>query len=66
MFARAERLTDDVTALGALEHLKKVHALLKQFGCDKYVSFDLGTVKSLSYYSGIVFTGLTKALGAPC
>ena len=65
VFARAERLTDDVTALGALEHLKKVHALLKQFGCDKYVSFDLGTVKSLSYYSGIVFIGLTKALGAP-
>ena len=42
-----------------------MHALLKEFGLEKYVSFDLGTVKSLSYYSGIVFTGLTGALGAP-
>ena len=65
VLARAEKLTDDPTALGALEHLKKVHALLKEFGCEKYVSFDLGTVKSLSYYSGILFTGLTGALGAP-
>lgn len=65
VFARAERLTDDPTALGALVHLKKVHALLKRFGCDRFVSFDLGTVKNLSYYSGIVFTGMTGALGAP-
>lgn len=65
VFARAERLTDDPVALGALSHLKKVYALLKEFGCEKYISFDLGTVKSLSYYSGVVFTGLTKALGAP-
>jgi ATP phosphoribosyltransferase regulatory subunit len=65
VFARAEKLTDDKNALAALEHLKKVHGLLKKFGCDQYISFDLGSVKSLSYYSGIVFTGLTGALGAP-
>ena len=65
VFSRAEKLTEDKGALSALEHLKKVHALLKEFGLEKYVSFDLGTVKSLSYYSGIVFTGLTGALGAP-
>lgn len=65
VFARAEQLTDSPVALAALAHLKEVFALLKKFGCDKYISFDLGTVKSLSYYSGIVFTGLTKSLGAP-
>lgn len=65
VFSRAEKLTDDKTALDALAHLRKVHELLKRFGCEKYVSFDLGTVKSLSYYSGIVFTGLTRSLGAP-
>ncbi len=65
VFARAEKLTEDPAALAALEHLKKVYALLKEFGCEKYVSFDLGAVKSLSYYSGIVFTGLTESLGAP-
>ena len=65
VLARAEKLTDDPTALGALEHLKKVHALLKEIGNKKYVSFDLGTVKDLSYYSGVVFTGLTRSIGSP-
>ncbi|MBS1401155.1 MAG: ATP phosphoribosyltransferase regulatory subunit [Clostridia bacterium] len=65
VFARAEKLTENPVALAAISHLKKVNALLKEFGCEKYVSFDLGSVKSLSYYSGVVFTGLTGALGAP-
>ena len=38
---------------------------LKETGAEKYVSFDLGTVKSLAYYSGIVFTGLAEGVGAP-
>ena len=65
VLSRAEKYTNNQTALAALAHLKKVYALLKDFGLEKYVSFDLGTVKDLSYYSGIVFTGLTKSLGSP-
>ena len=49
----------------ALDRLKRVYALLKDFGLEKYVSFDLGTVKDLSYYSGVVFTGLTRSIGSP-
>lgn len=62
---RAEKYTDNPVALAALDHLKRVYALLKDFGLEKFVSFDLGTVKDLSYYSGIVFTGLTKSIGSP-
>ncbi len=65
VLTRAEKYTDNKTSLAALSHLQKVYALLKDFGLEKYVSFDLGTVKDLSYYSGIVFTGLTKSLGSP-
>ncbi|MBP5242731.1 MAG: ATP phosphoribosyltransferase regulatory subunit [Clostridia bacterium] len=65
VLTRAEKYTDNPTALAALTHLKKVYELLKAFGLEKYVSFDLGTVKDLSYYSGVVFTGLTKSLGSP-
>ena len=61
----AEKLTDNPVALGALSHLKKVYAFLKEMGAEKYVSFDLGTVKSLSYYSGMVLTGLAEGVGAP-
>lgn len=61
----AAALTDNPAALGALAHLKKVYAFLGEMGAEKYVSFDLGTVKSLAYYSGIVFTGLAGGVGAP-
>jgi ATP phosphoribosyltransferase regulatory subunit len=65
VLSRAEKLTDNKTALAALSHLKEVYSLLRSFGLEKYISFDLGTVKDLSYYSGIVFTGLTKTVGSP-
>lgn len=65
VLSRAEKYTDNPNALQALCRLKEVYALLDGFGFAKYVSFDLGTVKDLSYYSGIVFTGITKAIGSP-
>lgn len=61
----AKALTDSPLAVGALEHLEQVYEGLVARGAEKYVSFDLGTVKSLSYYSGIVFTGLAEGVGAP-
>ncbi len=61
----AERLTDNPLARASLDHLRAVYARLKESGAEKYVSFDLGTVKSLAYYSGIVFTGLAEGVGAP-
>lgn len=64
VFARAEKFTDNAQALNALAHLKKVYDLLKSFGLEKYISVDLGTVKSLAYYSGVVFTGYAKNFGS--
>lgn len=34
-------------------------------GYEGYISYDLGMIKPLSYYSGILFSGLVKDLGAP-
>ena len=65
MLERAKSLTDNEMALSALSRLGEVYACLKARGAEKYVSFDLGTVKSLSYYSGMVFTGLAEGVGAP-
>lgn len=61
---RARGLTENKEALSALDYLKRVYDILSSFGLNKYISFDLGTVKSLSYYSGIVFTGLVKNYGS--
>ena len=61
----AEKLTDNALALSSIEHLRRVYAHLKELKAETYVSFDLGTVKSLAYYSGMVFTGLAEGVGAP-
>lgn len=63
VFARAEELTKNEEALSALHHLKQVYAILKSFSLENYISIDLGTVKSLAYYSGVVFTGYVKDFG---
>ncbi len=62
---KAEKLTENVRARAAVTHLKEVYALLVKMGYENVVCFDLGTVKRLSYYSGIVFSGLVKELGVP-
>ena len=50
-------------SLGAIEHLKKVYELLKVYGYEKYVSFDLGMLSELTYYTGIIFRGYTYGTG---
>ncbi len=62
---RAEKLTENVRARAAVAYLKEVYTLLAKMGYENAVCFDLGTVKRLSYYSGIVFSGLVKELGVP-
>lgn len=52
-------------SLGAIEHLKKVYELLKVYGYEKYVSFDLGMLSELTYYTGIIFRAVTYEVGEP-
>ena len=47
----------------ALERLKEVYRLLELYGCEKYVSFDLGMLSNYSYYTGIIFQALTYGTG---
>ncbi len=62
---RAQSVTHNEFARSALAHLKEVYALLSDMGYAEYLRFDLGAVKSLSYYSGVIFSGLVEKLGAP-
>ena len=65
VFARAKALTQNAHALAAVSHLEHVSRILTDMGYERNVCFDFGTGKSLSYYSGIVFSGLVKEVGAP-
>lgn len=65
VFSVAEALTHNHCARKAVEELKNIDRLLTEMGYEGYISYDLGMIKPLSYYSGILFSGLVKDLGAP-
>jgi ATP phosphoribosyltransferase regulatory subunit len=50
-------------AAKALVDIEKAYQIIKEYGYEKYVSIDLGMVKELSYYTGIIFKGFTRDLG---
>ena len=65
VFDRAEALTAHVRARSAVAHLREVYRILTEMGYEQDICFDLGAGESLSYYSGIVFSGLVREVGAP-
>ena len=65
VFGRAEQLTQNEEARAAVAHLREVGRILSDMGYEKNICFDLGTVKRLSYYSGVVFSGFVGELGVP-
>lgn len=62
---KAKELTKDDMALNAISHLEKVYELLKVYGFEKYVSFDLGMLSNLDYYTGVIFQAYTYDVGEP-
>ncbi len=60
---RAEKLTDNAEAKLAIERLREVYDMLKEYGCERYVSFDLGMLSDFSYYTGIIFQAVTYGSG---
>ncbi len=63
VLARAEALTDNPQALAAVERLREIWEILKLYGVEKYVSFDLGMLSRYMYYTGIIFRGYTYGTG---
>lgn len=49
----------------ALHYLEDLHELLKAYGVDNYVSYELGMVRDYRYYTGIIFSGYTFGTGEP-
>ena len=49
----------------AVQDLCKVYEILKDYGLDKYITVDLGQVRSFKYYTGVIFRALTTASAFP-
>lgn len=62
---KAYTLTSNPTAIAALDNLSELFKLLVDYGVDEYVQFDLGIIRDLEYYTGMVFEGYTAGLGFP-
>lgn len=59
----AYQLTQNKTARAAIDHLKEVYNILKLYGVDKYITFDLGMLNKLKYYTGVMFQAYTYGTG---
>lgn len=49
----------------ALDNLSEIYRLLQEYGVAEYVCFDLGVIRSLNYYTGMVFEAYAPGLGYP-
>ena len=61
----AAALTNHPLCRRSLQSLRKVVEMLRAYGCDQYLTIDLGMVHEAGYYSGIIFQGQTASLGQP-
>ena len=63
VISKARNLTSTKESLQALDELERLYDKLCKFGYEKYVSFDLGTLSTHSYYTGIIFHAYTFGTG---
>lgn len=63
ILASTKKMLTNVRAIAALEKLEMLYTLCKAYGIEKYISFDLGMVTHLNYYTGIIFRGYTYGTG---
>lgn len=59
----ARKLTSNQRAIKAIERLENLYEILKEYGYENYVSFDLGMLSKYNYYTGIIFKAYTYGTG---
>lgn len=62
---KARSLTNNQRALAAVRRLEQIYDVLKLYGVEEYVSFDLSMLSKYRYYTGIIFQGYTYGSGEP-
>lgn len=59
----ARKLVSNSRSLQAIERLETLYEVLKAYGVEKYVSFDLGMLSKYKYYTGFIFRAYTYGVG---
>lgn len=63
VLAKAKDLSPNSNAILAIKRLEKIYNILKIYGFEKYITFDLSMTGTYGYYTGIVFRGYTYGTG---
>ena len=61
--SRAGELAHNDRSRMALDRLTQLTGILKVYGVDRYVSFDLGLLSKYHYYTGIIFKAYSYGVG---
>jgi len=60
---QAESIVHNEYSLAAVKRLRDLYEVLKAYGIEKYVSFDLGMLNKYQYYTGMIFKVYTYGVG---
>ena len=63
ILSEAKKIAPSGDALKAIKHLEQIYHILKQYGVEKYITFDLSMSGIYGYYTGIIFRGYTYGTG---
>lgn len=61
---QALETADNPRSQKAVERLRQVYELLKIYGVEQYISFDLAMVSKYNYYTGVIFNAYTYQAGS--
>ncbi len=61
--SEAKAVVKNQRSLAAIERLEKLYEVLKLYGVEEYVSFDLGMLSKYHYYTGVIFKAYTYGVG---
>ncbi|MGI6152953.1 MAG: ATP phosphoribosyltransferase regulatory subunit [Christensenellaceae bacterium] len=65
VFDKALFMAVNDRCVSAVENLREVYEILCDFGYEEYISIDLGMLNDFNYYTGIIFRGIVRGVGAP-
>ncbi len=65
MLKKAYTMAVNEQSRRALDNLCEIYRLLQAYGVAEYVIFDLGVIRDINYYTGMVFEAYTPGLGFP-
>ncbi|SEW40415.1 ATP phosphoribosyltransferase regulatory subunit [[Clostridium] fimetarium] len=60
---KAKTLSSNPQSLAAIKRLEDLYQLLKVYGYEKYITFDLGMLSKHAYYTGVIFNAYTYGTG---